>query len=93
MLIVFFGNFSRSPTSYLLNPDQNEYPDGDTDKIMTVWRLQDESQNDLGAIVWFAVHGTSMNQYRDGDSSSGASFVSDIVLSRHEQHQRTHQRR
>jgi len=54
------------------------YPDGDTDKIMTVWRLQDESGNDLGAIAWFAVHGTSMNNTNgliSGDNKGYASYA------------------
>ncbi len=55
---------SRSPSSYLLNPaeERAKYAnEGDTDKVMTVMRLEDEKGTELGAIAWFAVHCVSMS--------------------------------
>ena len=60
---LFDTNINRSPTSYLLNPqeEQDQYLDGDTDKTMLLLRFSssDPSSNKLlGSLNWFAVHAT-----------------------------------
>lgn len=61
---LFDSNINRSPSSYLLNPqsERDEYADqGDTDKTMLMLKFISDSNKPLGALNWFAVHGTSMN--------------------------------
>ena len=53
-------------TSYLLNPQERErernlYKDRKTDKNMLLLKLVGDDETLVGAINWFAVHGTSMN--------------------------------
>jgi neutral ceramidase len=58
------SNINRSPSSYLLNPqsERDEYADqGDTDKTMLMLKFMSSHNKPLGALNWFAVHGTSMN--------------------------------
>ena len=58
------ANINRSPSSYLLNPqsERDEYADeGDTDKNMLMLKFKSDEGINLGALNWFAVHGTSMN--------------------------------
>jgi neutral ceramidase len=58
--------------------ERDKYPDGNTDKIFTTLRLEDENGYELGMINWFAVHGTSMsntNQYISGDNKGFASYI------------------
>jgi neutral ceramidase len=54
------SNINRSPTSYVLNPDADDY-DADTDLNMLLLRLDDSTGEPMGALNWFAVHGTSLN--------------------------------
>lgn len=77
------SNINRSPTSYLENPqsERDEYPQGDTDKTMTLLRFskKDAEGNDevFGIINWFAVHATSMNNTNtliSGDNKGYASY-------------------
>lgn len=78
---LFFSNINRSPTSYLLNPPEERklYEiDGDTDKTMVVLRLENENGKEVGAIAWFAVHCTSMNNtnmFISGDNKGYASYM------------------
>jgi len=62
---LYDSNINRSPTSYLLNPEEEraEYKDGDTDKTMLLLKFVagSDSGETLGVLNWFAVHGTSMN--------------------------------
>jgi len=60
---VLDGNINRSPTSYEANPEDEkaQYPDGNTDKQMTVFRLQRDDGHELGMFNFYPVHGTSMN--------------------------------
>ena len=53
------SNINRSPSSYLLNPQEERdlYPEGDTDKNMLLLRFSSGNKV-LGAINWFAVHAT-----------------------------------
>lgn len=45
---------SRSPTSYLANPAEERalYPEGDTDKNMTLIKIVDANNAGLGSIAW-----------------------------------------
>jgi len=83
------ANINRSPTSYLLNPQEERdlYADqGDTDKNMLLLKLtQDplfntEKPKDIGILTWFSVHGTSMNatnQLISGDNKGYASYLTE----------------
>ena len=46
--------FSRSPTAYLANPEAERalYPEGDTDKNMTLVKIVDASGKGIGSIAW-----------------------------------------
>lgn len=58
------SNINRSPSSYLLNPqsERDKYADqGDTDKTMLMLKFVSNDKKPLGALNWFAVHGTSLN--------------------------------
>lgn len=62
--LLMDANINRSPSSYLLNPqsERDEYADqGDTDKTMLMLKFISDRKKPLGALNWFAVHGTSMN--------------------------------
>jgi len=82
--LLFGANRNRSPTSYLLNPksERDTYSDvGDTDKNMILLKftgLNDTTNPQLlGALTWFAVHGTSMNNTNmliSGDNKGYASY-------------------
>jgi len=71
------SNLSRSPTAYLANPSveraQYKY---DVDKLMTVMRIEGDAKEEVGAIAWFAVHGTSMNNTNKLISSDNKGFAS-----------------
>eukprot|EP01116_Phalansterium_solitarium_P012083 TRINITY_DN2805_c0_g2_i1.p1 TRINITY_DN2805_c0_g2~~TRINITY_DN2805_c0_g2_i1.p1 ORF type:complete len:550 (-),score=135.65 TRINITY_DN2805_c0_g2_i1:1298-2947(-) len=74
------ANINRSPFSYLANSaeERASYPDGNTDKNITVLRLEDQDGNELGVISFFAVHGTSMtnkNHLISGDNKGHASYL------------------
>lgn len=73
------SNINRSPTSYLLNPeDERAQYDADTDLNMLQLRLDGEDGTPLGAVNWFAVHGTSLNNTNkllSGDNRGYASFL------------------
>ena len=47
-----------------------------TDKNMTVLKLTDQKGKDLGAITWFAVHSTSMNNTNRLISSDNKGYAS-----------------
>jgi neutral ceramidase len=78
------SNINRSPTSYLLNPEEEraQYPDGDTDKNMLLLKMVGEDGSDIGMLNWFAVHGTSMNNTNtlvNGDNKGLASYLIEKV--------------
>jgi neutral ceramidase len=60
---LFDANINRSPTAYLNNPEEERamYPEGDTDKNMTLIKFTDANNSPFASIAWFAVHCTSMN--------------------------------
>lgn len=73
-------NINRSPTSYLLNPEEEraKYEDGDTDKNMLLVKMVAEDGSLVGVFNWFAVHGTSMNNTNhlvSGDNKGYASYL------------------
>lgn len=62
--VLFNASINRSPSSYLLNPEaeRNEYAlEGNTDKTMLLLKFIRQNGKLVGALNWFAVHGTSMN--------------------------------
>lgn len=75
------ANRNRSPTSYLANrPDliAKYVADGDTEKTMTVVKVDSNHGSPLGAISFFSVHGTSMNnsnQLVNGDNKGYAAWL------------------
>ena len=79
--LLFDSNINRSPTSYLLNPqeEQDQYPEGDTDKNMFMLNLlSEETGAPFGSVNWFAVHGTSMNNTNtliSGDNKGYAAYM------------------
>jgi neutral ceramidase len=77
---LYESNINRSPTSYLLNPEDEraQYPEGDTDKNMLLLKMVGEDGSNIGMLNWFAVHGTSMNNTNtliSGDNKGYASYL------------------
>jgi len=74
---VVDGNINRSPTSYDANPEEEkaQYPDGDTDKQMTVFRLERDDGQELGMFNFYPVHGTSMNNTNSLISSDNKGYA------------------
>ena len=73
------ASINRSPEAYLRNPstERTQYAH-DTDKRMTLLRLQADDGHEVGLINWFAVHGTSMgndNLLISGDNKGYASYL------------------
>lgn len=82
---LYDSNINRSPTSYELNPEDEkaQYPDGNTDKTMTLIHLLDENEKTIGLVNWFAVHATSMNNTNtliSGDNKGYASYLMEKEL-------------
>jgi neutral ceramidase len=76
---LFDASINRSPEAYLRNPttERSGYSH-DTDKRMTLMRLQGDDGREVGLINWFAVHGTSMgndNLLISGDNKGYASYL------------------
>lgn len=73
------ANINRSPTSYLLNPeDERAEYDADIDKNMLLLKLVGDDGSLIGVVNWFAVHGTSMNNTNtltSGDNKGYASYL------------------
>lgn len=74
---VLDANINRSPQAYRNNPkserDKYEY---DVDKILTQMQFIDADDKPLGAINWFAVHPTSMNNTNHLVSSDNVGYAS-----------------
>lgn len=72
------ASFNRSPLAYALNPATERAAHAhDTDKQMTVLRLDEANGTAAGMISWFAVHATNIgNQNRliSGDNKGLASY-------------------
>ncbi len=75
------SNINRSPTSYLLNPDDELAlydSEGDTDKNMLLLKFLSGDNEPLAMLNWFAVHGTSLNNTNkliSGDNKGLASYL------------------
>jgi neutral ceramidase len=73
------ASINRSPEAYLRNPSTERAQSAhDTDKRMTLLRLQGDDGSEVGLINWFAVHGTSMgndNLLISGDNKGYASYL------------------
>jgi len=72
-------SINRSPEAYLRNPstERSQFAH-DTDKRMTLLRLQTDTGTEVGLVNWFAVHGTSMgndNLLISGDNKGYASYL------------------
>ena len=79
--MLFGTNINRSPTSYILNPadEQKQYElEGDTDKKFLQLEMKDADTKKTSAVLnWFAVHGTSSNKTNtlvSGDNRGLASY-------------------
>lgn len=58
------ASVNRSEDAYRANPaDERAQYEHDTDKEMTLWRLDGENGYPIGMINWFAVHPTSMGNW------------------------------
>ena len=72
-------SINRSPTAYANNTKEERAKyQYNTDKNMTVLKLTDQSGHPLGAITWYAVHATSMNNTNtliSGDNKGYASML------------------
>ncbi|HEU0072856.1 MAG TPA: neutral/alkaline non-lysosomal ceramidase N-terminal domain-containing protein [Dehalococcoidia bacterium] len=72
------SSINRSPTAYERNPAPDRAGAPDTDKLMTVLKLEAEDGREIGCINWFAVHCTSMgnrNHLISGDNKGYASYL------------------
>ncbi len=72
-------SINRSPEAYLRNPttERSQFA-YDTDKRMTLLRLQTDTGTEVGLVNWFAVHATSMgndNLLISGDNKGYASYL------------------
>lgn len=87
---LYNSSVNRSPTSYLLNPQeeikryQNE---GDTDNSMLLLKFMSikDPGRVIGILNWFAVHGTSMNNTNtmvSGDNKGYASYAFEYNMNR-----------
>jgi len=72
------ASINRSPIPYRRNEDRDIRPGYDTNKLMTVLRLDNATGHAVGMISWFAVHATSMgnsNRLISGDNKGYASYL------------------
>ncbi|EMC92154.1 hypothetical protein BAUCODRAFT_96903 [Baudoinia panamericana UAMH 10762] len=74
------ANVNRSPYAYLANPaEERARYDHDVDKTMTALRfINARSNDDIGMLTWFPVHGTSMygnNSIVTGDNKGVAAWL------------------
>ncbi|XP_069125052.1 uncharacterized protein [Argopecten irradians] len=74
------SNINRSPTAYLENPaEERARYNYDVDKNMTVLKMVDSNNKDIGMISWFAVHCTSMNNTNGLVSSDNKGYASQLM--------------
>ncbi|KAJ7527759.1 hypothetical protein O6H91_16G069600 [Diphasiastrum complanatum] len=76
------ANINRSPSAYLNNPpEERQQFKYNVDKDMVLLKFVDAKWGAVGALNWFAVHGTSMNRSNllvSGDNKGAASrFMED----------------
>ncbi|XP_077987549.1 putative neutral ceramidase C [Glandiceps talaboti] len=76
---IHWANRNRSPFAYEANPqEERDKYEHDVDKTMTLLKFIAEDGKDLGALSWFAVHPTSMNNTNhliSGDNKGYASYL------------------
>ncbi|XP_045113665.1 neutral ceramidase-like [Portunus trituberculatus] len=81
---ILDASINRSPTSYVTNPaEELARYSYDTDKTMTLLRLEAQDGTPLGMVNWFAVHPTSMNNTNtliSGDNKGYASQLFEEVM-------------
>lgn len=85
---VMDANINRSPNSYLNNPkeerDKYQY---DVDKVLTQIRfVASNTKKVIGAINWFAVHPTSMNNTNRLVSSDNVGYASVLLEQEYNPH-------
>ncbi|XP_028161304.1 neutral ceramidase, partial [Ostrinia furnacalis] len=74
---ILNANINRSPTSYLRNPpEERARYKYDTDKTLAQLKFLSPSGGVLGALQWFAVHPTSMNNTNRLVSADNVGFAS-----------------
>ncbi|XP_049948668.1 neutral ceramidase-like isoform X1 [Schistocerca serialis cubense] len=73
-------SINRSPTAYLANPasERSRY-EHDVDKTMVQLRIETPSGRPLGAINWYAVHPTSMNNTNTLVSSDNVGYAAILL--------------
>jgi neutral ceramidase len=70
------GAYNRSTLAYLQNMDIADYP-ANVDERMTLLRFDGVDGSEIGALNWFAVHGTSLgitNRRTHGDNKGYAAY-------------------
>ncbi len=71
--------FNRSLQAYKLNPEQERLAyANDTNKTMTLLRFEDEHENEIGMLNWFAVHPTNVgnkNRLISSDNKGYAAYL------------------
>ncbi|KAK3856094.1 hypothetical protein Pcinc_037545, partial [Petrolisthes cinctipes] len=73
------ASINRSPTGYLNNPlEERLRYQHDTDKTMTLLRLEAQDGTPLGMVNWFAVHPTSMNNTNTLISGDNKGYASQL---------------
>ncbi|KAK4306171.1 hypothetical protein Pmani_021982 [Petrolisthes manimaculis] len=73
------ASINRSPTGYLNNPLEERLKyQHDTDKTMTLLRLEAQDGTPLGMVNWFAVHPTSMNNTNTLISGDNKGYASQL---------------
>ncbi|XP_077285658.1 neutral ceramidase-like isoform X2 [Arctopsyche grandis] len=79
--IINSANINRSPSSYLLNPQSERAKyNGDTDKKIAQIKFVSVTNGTLlGALNWFAVHATSMNNTNHLVSSDNVGYASVLL--------------
>ncbi|XP_043460805.1 neutral ceramidase [Leptopilina heterotoma] len=77
---ILGANINRSPQAYMNNPEsEREKYQHDVDKTMTQLHLIGANNQPLGAISWFAVHPTSMNNTNRLVSSDNVGYASILL--------------
>lgn len=73
------SNINRSPASYDADPEWEKAKyEFNTDHDVTMLRLDDAQGVPFGSVVWFAVHGTSMNNTNLLYSSDNKGFAEQV---------------
>jgi neutral ceramidase len=78
------ANINRSPTAYLLNPEEerDKYPYNVDKEMVQLKIVESVNRTLIGAINWFAVHPTSMNYTSCFISSDNVGYAA-LLLEKH----------